>query len=581
MKKQMIALISLLLCFAMLLTACGGTDTSSTSSVSQESQSSQSQPESQASSDDGESSEPAGGENWVTDTPVTLKVWCMREDTIEDLNTNEFIKWLEAETNVDLEFEQASSAEALQKFNLSLASGSYPDVYLSANQINGMNSTIMNSTLMKFGSAGVLIPLNDLIEQYGTNTKDLFATVPYVKDGVTMPDGNIYALPSYSEIYHCRYSEKLWIDQSWLDNLKLETPTTTEEYYQVLKAFKEQDANGNGDPNDEIPLAGCTDAWHSDPSSFLMNAFIYDDDNKRLMVEDGKVESILDKDAYREGLRYIHKLYDEGLLYSESFAQDSTQLKSLTAASPNIVGGFAVGAPMAVLDAGSDLYQTAVTLAPLQGPDGNQTCGYFGYDDMRVGAYMITSACENPEVAFKLADFMYTPDSSIRLRQGVFGEDWRMAEDGEKTFDDKEATYARITPLVTDGAPQNHHFGNSGMFRETNDSFIGAWAVGDDFDIRSLNGIEQLLIEQTIPYDGYEPNQTLPPVIFTEEEGSEVSTIEVEIQKYAKEQRALFITGQKDIETEWDAYVQGLESLGLSTMVEYYNTAYQRQYGNS
>ena len=42
-------------------------------------------------------------------------------------------------------------------------------------------------------------------------------------------------------------------------------PTTTDEYYEVLKAFKEQDANGNGDPNDEIPLAGCTDGWNSDP----------------------------------------------------------------------------------------------------------------------------------------------------------------------------------------------------------------------------------------------------------------------------------------------------------------------------
>lgn len=578
MKKRTIALVSLLLCLALLLTACNGGGGDSSSGSGQES-SVQSQPSSSGESSSEAQDQPTGGENWVTDTPVTLKVWCMREDNVENIETNEFIKWLQAETNVTLEFEQASSAEALQKFNLSLASGSYPDVYLSANQINGMNSTIMNSTLMKFGSAGVLIPLNDLIEQYGTNTKQLFDDVSYIKDGVTMPDGNIYALPIYSEIYHCRYSQKLWIDQSWLDNLKLETPTTTEEYYQVLKAFKEQDANGNGDPNDEIPLAGCTDAWHSDPSSFLMNAFIYDDDDKRLMVKDDQVDSILNKDEYREGLRYIHKLYDEGLLYFESFAQDSTQLKSLASSSPNVVGGFAVGAPMAVLDASCDLYQTARTLAPLKGPNGVQNCGYYGYQDMRVGAYMITSACENPEAAFKLADFMYTLDSSIRLRQGIYGVDWREAESGEKTFDGKEATYARITPLVTDGGAQNNHFGNSGLFRESNDSFIGAWAVDDSFDIRSLNGIEQLLIEQTWPYDGFEPDQTLPPVIFTEEEGTEVSSIEVEVQKYAKEQRALFITGQKDIETEWDAYVQGLENLGLSKMVEYYNSAYQRQYG--
>ena len=107
-------------------------------------------------------------------------------------------------------------------------------MYLSCNQLINMSATIMNSTLMKFGKAGVFLPLNDLIEQYGANTKKLFDDISYVKDGITMPDGNIYALPSYSEIYHCKYADKLWIDQSWLDNLKLEMPTTTDEYYEAV-----------------------------------------------------------------------------------------------------------------------------------------------------------------------------------------------------------------------------------------------------------------------------------------------------------------------------------------------------------
>ena len=39
-------------------------------------------------------------------------------------------------------------------------------------------------------------------------------------------------------------------------------PTTTEELREVLRAFKEQDANGNGDPNDEIPLSGSPENLH-------------------------------------------------------------------------------------------------------------------------------------------------------------------------------------------------------------------------------------------------------------------------------------------------------------------------------
>lgn len=192
--------------------------------------------------------------------------------------------------------------------------------------------------------------------------------------------------------------------------------------------------------------------------------------------------------------------------------------------------------------------------------------------------YVITSACENPEAAFKLGDFMYTPDSSIRLRQGEYEVDWKMAEEGQKTFDGKDAEYARITPLVTDGDPQNQHMGNTGLFRESNDSFIGLWAVKDDFDIRSMDGIEQLLIEQTWPYEGYEPDETLPPVVFTEEEASELNTIETEVKKYCDEQRTLFITGQRDLDADWDDYVSNLKDLGIDRLVEGYNTAYARQY---
>lgn len=52
----------------------------------------------------------------------------------------------------------------------------------------------------------------------------------------------------------------VYLNKTWLDNLGLTYPETVEELYTVLKAFKEQDANGNGDPNDEIPISFDTSA---------------------------------------------------------------------------------------------------------------------------------------------------------------------------------------------------------------------------------------------------------------------------------------------------------------------------------
>lgn len=562
MKKLICPLVCLALCALMSFPACSAHSAESTGQTSNESTTASTK------ADKPEESGSKGGEK------TTLKFWAVKEDTVEDMNTNEYIKWVEEECNVDIEFEQASSAEPLQKLNLSLASGSYPDVYYAGNRV--MSGMILNSTLMKYGGAGIFLPLNDMIEQYGVNTQKLLNDVDYIKTAITMPDGNIYALPSYSEIYHCRYSNKLWIDQTWLDNLQLKMPTTTDEYYEVLKKFKEEDANGNGDPNDEIPLAGCIDGWYSDPSLFLMNAFIYEDAGQRLMIEDGKIVSTANKEEYRDGLRYVNKLYSEGLLYSESYSQTAEQMKSMTSMSPNIVGSLTVGAPMGVMDGNSELYKNCVTVAPLAGPKGVRFASYFGYGDLRPGAYIITSSCKNPDVAFQLADFMYSDEASVRLRQGVRDVDWRDAKEGEMTFDGKSAQYSRLTPLITNGAAQNNNMGNTGLFQETNDSFIGAWAVGEGFDIRSMDGIEQLLMEQTVPYDGFEPEKTVPPMIFTDEENSEVSIIETEVVKLIKEQRALFIMGQKNLDSDWESYVSALDQLGLPRMIEIYNTAYTR-----
>ena len=72
---------------------------------------------------------------------------------------------------------------------------------------------------------------------------------------VTNPDGHIYTLPGKKPL-RPKGCDTPFINKAWLDRLGLEMPTTVDEWYEVLKAFKEQDANGNGDPNDEIPLTG-------------------------------------------------------------------------------------------------------------------------------------------------------------------------------------------------------------------------------------------------------------------------------------------------------------------------------------
>src|SRR5699024_315051 len=138
----------------------------------------------------------------------------------------------------------------------------------------------------------------------------MFEELPHVKEAITAPDGNIYALPQVNECYHCSYSQKLWIYQPWLDELGLEMPTTTDEFYEVLKAFKEDDPNGNGKA-DEIPLAGANSGAYVKIDQFLMNSFIYNNyfnNAQHLYVDHGNIEAAFNKPEWKDGLEYLNML---------------------------------------------------------------------------------------------------------------------------------------------------------------------------------------------------------------------------------------------------------------------------------
>jgi putative aldouronate transport system substrate-binding protein len=92
------------------------------------------------------------------------------------------------------------------------------------------------------------------------------------KNGVTTPDGNIYVLPGLDGCWHCYWPTKSWINEDWLAAVNMDMPTTTEEYEKVLLAFKNDDPNGNGKP-DEIPFSGYTSQggdW-GNPITFLIH----------------------------------------------------------------------------------------------------------------------------------------------------------------------------------------------------------------------------------------------------------------------------------------------------------------------
>lgn len=553
MKKSLLTLASVIM-LTTVLSACSSSNKDNNASSSA------------AAGNTAESLLTEPGTYPITKEKVTLKVMVRGNPIVEDLATNEFTKWYEEKTNVHIEWEVVPEQSMQEKLNLVLASGDYPDVLL------GMN--VSPAQEMIYGTEGVFLPLNDLIEKQGTQTKKLFSDRPEIKSAITAPGGNIYSLPEVNECYHCVYSQKMWIYEPWLQKLNLQMPTTTDEFYNVLKAFKTQDPNGNGKA-DEIPLSISPKSWRSSIDAFLMNSFVYNPmygTTKHLFVQDGKMDVSFNKPEWKEGLKFMNKLYSEGLLAPESFTQDDNQLMQLGENPETVILGASTGGHQGVftqLLGESGRWNEYKTVPVLKGPAGIQ---YAPADatPLTTGSFLITNKAKNPEIALRWADGLYEYEHTLRSNYGRPGEEWREATEGEIGINGEPAKWSELKSF---GEIQNVNWAQTGPSLRSHDFRLSAVSKGDD-------DLEVILYNETknnyLPYKAANI-QTVPPLFMTNEQATEVADLSKTINDYVDEMLARFVIGDANIDKEWDTYVKTLESMNIKQLINVYQVAYDAQ----
>ena len=96
----------------------------------------------------------------------------------------------------------------------------------------------------QWADEGIIIALDNLIDEYGVHTKRLFEEQPGTDDFIRLADGKIYAMPTYSDIIHVNYTNRFFINTEFLAALGMETPTTLDEFYKYLVGVRDQDVNG-------------------------------------------------------------------------------------------------------------------------------------------------------------------------------------------------------------------------------------------------------------------------------------------------------------------------------------------------
>ncbi|MNO35344.1 Lipoprotein LipO precursor [compost metagenome] len=478
----------------------------------------------------------------IVNEPVTLKVLTVRWGSMGDTFTqNQWLKDLEKNTNVKIEWQVMSSNDWAEQKSILLASGTLPDIILG-NQTFGDSDIVNNLSFFR--------PLDDYIEQNMPNLKAAMEETPELKKISTFPDGKIYSLPTRLPS-RPKSSRQPVINKTWLDKLGLKVPDTIDELYNVLKAFKEQDPNGNGKP-DEIPFI--------EIGNDLISPFgIADLNNNNMIIKDGKAIYYPVSEPFKEGLKWENKLYAEGLLDKEVFTQDDT-MRSAKFQNPDapIVGFTYQWTPDAVFGKWSDQY---VTIPPIAGPDGKRyTIGNPIGMSLNRNELLITSSSKYPEVAARWADQFYTDEASIQNFWGAIGTVIKKNDD---------STYTLMDPPAGTSA--------DAWYWDQSLRDFGPKYVSPSFESKivlnpeSGDGLKLQLDKLGSEY----VTAPFPNVMYTSEEFEELPTLTTDIDTYVNTMRAQFIS-KGGIDEGWDDYVKQLNKMGLEKLVKIRTDAYSR-----
>lgn len=508
----------------------------------------------------------------LTEETVSFRLLNIDFGYVTDFEDNRFTEWLEEKTNVNVDWELVPSEEAESRVNLMLSSGDIPEIIFS----------IVTPTQAQFyGSQGLLLPLNDLIAEHAPRLQKVFEVYPRARDIATSSDGSIYLMPNLEDCFQCSMAARLWIYQPWLDALGLDMPQTTDEFEQVLLAFKEQDPNGNGEA-DEIPFSGTfnLDAWNGPLDRYFMNSFLYNPGQfgsagPWLVLQDGQILPVYNTPEWREGLAYLHRLYEQGLIDPQTFTQDVDGLQRLGNNPDTVILGAAASGwwyDFTAMEPDSPRWTEYVAVPPLTGPGGVRYAAWEpAWSDPSA---VITSTCKDPALAVKWIDTLYWQESSIRSHNGVLGEDWRWAEEGELSASGTQALWKLLTESV---GPTDRTWGGVGPGYWS--SFMGDGAAIDpETADRDIN---RLLYQAATTYEQYkQPAELLvPPLTFSEDQSISIADPETAIVNYVTQMFTAFVRGDADLDSGWDQYLATLDQMGLAPYLQIYQDAYDAKYG--
>lgn len=519
-------------------------------------------------------------------TDITL-VLSGRTGTTENWGDTDIVDLIKDKFGITLECEPVANDVWDTKWNLMMAEDDVPDIITAI--------TPTKADVSQWGADGYLLPIDEYLEHM-PNLVAFDEANPGYLEACTSPDGHIYGLLKHVEV-GAGSVYRAWIREDWLNNVGMEYPKTVDDLYNVLVAFKEKDANGNGDATDEIPLAW-SDAYSRKPLNDLLAAFgIYPQKNTAapyfvFEVDDNGTVRLSDTtENYKAFLTYMNKLWEEGLVNETAYSITNQELQAVI--KEGKVGIFAFGTGLgAPEDPNPDVELEWFTGLTSEFNDTPSTGSAPAISD---SAKIILGAdTEYPEEVCRFIDWFFTEEGSYlakhrndALYEGKLAYDELIVE-GYEEFPVKNLSADCPAPEGWESWSQ-YDLQKSYI----NEAFdVIAPAVSGTAAYAMQNGShkpEDLERWVELNVDAWRANimkridsvkivEGYPALNYSEDIATERTSLVTDIQLYCRTAQAQFITGEVDIEAGWDDFINTLNKMGLPRLLEIEQEAYDAMY---
>jgi ABC-type sugar transport system, periplasmic component len=495
------------------------------------------------------------GETFYSDEPVNYSF--MYSDHENYPSKDDWLLWTEIEklTNV--------------KFDMTLVARTDYDDKVSALVNAGDAPYIIPKVYMEgpYANGGQVVAISDWV-QYMPNYMKAVEEWGMEDDLKTMlqDDGKYYRLPHMWEKAAGGYSliiRKDVFEAAGIDVIEAEKTWTWETFYEDLKKVKEYtgaDYIWSDQYQGDASLNISSVVYNSKLGWGAANGTAFDFDKDEFFFTNTT-------DSYRDLLRVFNKMYTDGILDPETFIQDSetAQSKFFRGESLILEATYQQLADMVGNDKveveGAELYM----IVPPGGPAGQLQ---LESGRLESGVMITQNALDDlgEEGFIKMLRFVdwlwYSEEGQILSLWGVDGETYEIV-DGELVLNE-DIFYNGMNP----GAPKllNVDYGFGG----------GVFAVGGSVDIRFSKFTEGEMDYNNRIYENKTPRRLEPPIMSSEMEGEELNLIQTPLMDYVKTSALEFITGNKDIEADWDDYVAQCTSRRSEDYVKLVNEIYER-----